>query len=65
MFVSLVIRFGTGIILIQSHFADNNGRVITLKDGRDNCINDSRSVGVRKERVQLTIPSLTLLVLAG
>ena len=25
--------------------------VITLKDGHDNCINDSRSAGVRTERV--------------
>ena len=39
-----------------SHFEDYLICVTTLKDGRDNCINESRSPGVNKERVHLKIP---------
>jgi len=39
-----------------SHFEDYLICVKTLKDGQDNCINDSRSLGVDKERVHLKVP---------
>jgi hypothetical protein len=39
-----------------SHFEDYLICVTTLKDGQENCINDSRSPGVDKERVHLKIP---------
>jgi hypothetical protein len=39
-----------------SHFEDYLICVKTLNDGHDNCINDSRSPGVDKERVHLKIP---------
>jgi hypothetical protein len=39
-----------------SHFEDYLICVETLNDGHDNCINDSRSPGVDKERVHLKIP---------
>ena len=39
-----------------SHFEDYLICVTTLKDGHDNCINDSRSPEVDKERVHLKIP---------
>ncbi len=39
-----------------SHFEDYLICVTTIKDGHDNCINDSRSPGVNKERVHLKIP---------
>jgi len=39
-----------------SHFEDYLICVTTLKDGHDNCINESRSPGVNKERVHLKIP---------
>jgi hypothetical protein len=39
-----------------SHFEDYLICVTTIKDGHDNCINDSRSPGVDKERVHLKIP---------
>ena len=39
-----------------SHFEDYLICVTTLKDGHDNCINDSRSPGVNKERVHLKVP---------
>ena len=39
-----------------SHFEDYLICVTTLEDGHDNCINDSRSPGVDKERVHLKIP---------
>jgi hypothetical protein len=39
-----------------SHFEDYLICVKTPKDGQDNCINDSRSLGVDKERVHLKVP---------
>jgi hypothetical protein len=39
-----------------SHFEDYLICVKTLKDGHDNCINDSRSPNVDKERIHLKIP---------
>jgi hypothetical protein len=39
-----------------SHFEDYLICVTKLEDGHDNCINDSRSPGVDKERVHLKIP---------
>jgi len=39
-----------------SHFEDYLICVTTLKDGHDNCINDSRSPEVDKERIHLKIP---------
>jgi hypothetical protein len=39
-----------------SHFEDYLICVTTHKDGHDNCINDSRSPGVDKERVHIKIP---------
>jgi hypothetical protein len=39
-----------------SHFEDYLICVTTLKDGQDNCINDSRSPGLSKERVHLKVP---------
>jgi hypothetical protein len=39
-----------------SHFEDYLVCVKTLKNGHHNCINDSRSPGVEKERVHLKVP---------
>ena len=39
-----------------SHFEDYLICVKTLKEGQDNCINDSRSPGTNKERVHITVP---------
>ncbi|MGB8159453.1 MAG: hypothetical protein WCE93_04840 [Nitrososphaeraceae archaeon] len=39
-----------------SHFEDYLICVKTLKDGHDNCINDSRSPNVDKERIHLKMP---------
>ena len=36
-----------------NHFEDYLICVKTLKDGHDNCINDSRSPGVDKEKVDI------------
>jgi hypothetical protein len=39
-----------------SHYEDYLICVKTLRDGKDNCLNDSRSPGVEKERVHLKVP---------
>ena len=39
-----------------SHFEDYLICVKNLMDGKNNCVNDSRSPGVEKERVHLKVP---------